>query len=250
MIGRTPVRRLAVGLALIVLATACDDSPALPAEHPTRQRSLSERIVGWARHASKMSAEHRSDLGLALAEASMPAVSGRLRIIVSGEDPVLARGSALALARTLHRRDGADGLVECWREDTNPFVRAACLDVLRDLDPAGFKALAETVASAQQPDLRARKAELEAPRPALPPSVPVMPLLDSDEASDRRRGLRLLLQLESAGAGEAGIDNAVVHALGDKDPQVALLASALLLRRSIRESPPPVSTAIPDGAMQ
>ena len=234
----------------MALAAGCDDSPALPAEHPTRQRSLSERIVGWARHASKMSAEHRGDLCLALAEASIPAVSGRLRIIVSGEDAVLSRGAALALAKTLHRRDGSEGLVECWREDTNPFVRTACLDVLRDLDAAAFKALAETVAASELPSLRARRFELDAPRPVLPTSVPVTPLLESDEPSDRRRGLRLLLQLESAGAGETGIDNAVVRSLGDKDPQVALLASALLLRRSIRESPPPVSTAIPDGAMQ
>jgi hypothetical protein len=41
-----------------------------------------------------------------------------------------------------------------------------------------------------------------------------------------------------------------VRGLRDQDPQVALLAAALLLRQSIAEVPPALSTAIPDGVMQ
>ena len=47
---------LGLGLALFV-AAACDDAPALPTDHATRQRSLAERIVGWARHARKLPAD-------------------------------------------------------------------------------------------------------------------------------------------------------------------------------------------------
>jgi hypothetical protein len=190
------------------------------------------------------------DVALAIAEASVPAVSGRLRLIVAGEDAELAGAAAVALSHTLFRREADEGLIDCWKTDTNEHVRAACLRLLRVKAKAALEALAKELETTKDAGLIARKAELTAPVPAPPALEPLLPLLDSDNPALRRKGLRLMLRVPGAGAGDVAVDNAVVRGLRDQDPQVALLAAALLLRQSIAEVPPALSTAIPDGVMQ
>ncbi len=244
------LRHLGGLVAALALAAACDDARPVPVDHSTRQRSLSEQIVGLVRHASTLGAEHKSDLALALAEVSVPSVSGRLRHLVAGEDAELAAAAATALSHTLHRREGAAGLVDCWKTDTNEHVRAACLRLLRDQERPALEGLVKELEAAKEPAQLACKAELAAPVPAPPALEPLVPLLSAEGVAQRRKGLRLMLRVPGAGAGDVAVDNALVRGLRDPDPQVALLAAALLLRQSIAASPPALSTAVPDGAMQ
>jgi hypothetical protein len=225
--------RVAVMLGAVLLG--CEGAPTLPAEHPARQRMLGERILARLYHLETTAPGERGDVALAIAEVVMPTEAPRLRLAVAGDDPTLAQGAALALARILDRREGAVGLATCARSDTNPFVRSACL---REL-------------AVEQPQL-ARG--IEAPGVAGTPWLsghtlrPVKPLLDSDDPEQRREGLRILLTVPQAEkAGEPRLENALVHALSDKDARVVLLASAVFLRRSLRVSPPPADAAVPDS---
>lgn len=236
-----------VALAGALLAAACDDAPVLATDHPTRQKTLGERLVGFARVSGSMSAEHKADLALALREASLPMLSGRLRLLVAEDDDEIATGASVALARTIHRREHAQGLAECWRDDTNGHLRAACALLLAESAPAALAALRAQVAASKSPAMAARAAELNVPAAAPEPARQVRPMLEADEPATRREALRYLLRQPSAIA--EGLENPVLKLVDDRDAQVSLLAAAVVLRKSIAESAPPESSAIPDSRL-
>lgn len=241
------MRRLVFAGLWTAAILGCEEKPVLPPGHPARQRTLSERLIAEIPRAKHRSPDERADVALALAEVVMPTQAGRLRLAVAGDDPVVAHGAAVALARIIRRREGGGALITCWEEDTNPFVRTSCLDELRLVDPKGLATLVAAVDGQWKPELFARKAELLAEVVQPPAARPVVPLLESDDPEQRREGLRLLLTLPTAGEGESRLESGLVHALTDPDGRVVMLASALFLRRSLSVSPPPIDAAVPDG---
>ncbi len=226
-----PRPRLRPPLLLLALA-ACHSTPAIPKSPVARQHVLGERILVALAHAKSESPSARSDLGLALGALVLPTQAPRLRLAVAGDDPSLAAGAAVALARITSRRDGQLGLLDCARHDTNSFVRAACGAKLRQVAPSLALKLPPPPA---------------APSAPLPSARDVSTLLESGQPRQRRAALRLLLTVPGADRrGDARLQRDLVDALGDADAQVALLASALFLRRSLALSPPPVDAALPD----
>ncbi len=216
-------------------AGACHAPVSLPKSAIARQQVLGERILVALAKARGGSPAATADLALAVSALKVPAQVPRLRLLVAGDDALLAAGAAIALCGIEARDGGKSGLADLARTDTNPFVREACRQELSHTAPAlseGLPPHPELIA----PLFRRRSGD-------------VLPLIESGSAEHRREGLRLLLTGPDR-PGNLRLDGDIVHALSDSDRRVALLASAVLLERSLASSPPPADAAVPDARLR
>jgi hypothetical protein len=215
-----PNWRLTVALLALVVLAACPRPEAPQTPPAVKQRGLAEKILRRAVRASTLSPEAREDLARAVGEVALPTHSARLRLIVAGEDPVLAKGAAKALAQIIHRREGEAGLRECVANETNDAVVAACK-----------QAVSSATAAELNPGELARR-------------------LESTQLEERRGALRTLLESPKLPASGGSLGAALLHAFSDPDEQVAMMAAAVQLRRLIAEHEPELETALPQGQMQ
>jgi hypothetical protein len=100
-------------------------------------------------------------------------------------------------------------LQECVKTETNSYVQAECARLLSG----------------------------EVRSPLTKPTKELVALLESDDAEQRRSGLRLILNSSQTAPGDDLLESALYHRLDDPDTRVRLLTSALYLRRSLVVSP-------------
>ena len=196
---------------LLLLAIAACHSPPKQPPPPKQPVEMGEQIFALLPKVAKADEATRSDAALALGEVVIPGYAPRLRLIVSGDDPVLAEGAAKALVSIrLLRAPGPETLADCSRTETNALVRNQCV-----------------------------RMQSAAATPVLIPLDLLRQQLESSDTEQRRQALRVLLNAPIDELRDPAVTAAPVHGLDDADMRVRLLANAAFLRRTLQENAAP-----------
>jgi hypothetical protein len=210
------MRRILVWACLSFLP-ACTKGPAdpLPAQPAKRQTDLAEKILASMPQLSQADAATQTDGALAISQIAVPGYSPFLRLLVSGPNPILVHGAAVALVDIRLLRDkGPDTLLKCTQTETNPAVLAECQRRIMH--------------SGTQTD---------------PTPVPeVVRELGSTNVELQRSGLRHLLDLPDDTLQNPDVVRELAHHINDADLRVRLLTDAVFLRQSLHKDPPKPET--------
>lgn len=166
-------------LAAVLLAACRSQQPDLSENQPTRQKTLSEKVLRRVAQAAAGSVEDRADAALALGEVVIPGQAPRLRLLAAGDDAVTADGAAVALVRILLLREPDDlaALEGCVRTESNAVVRAQCLRVLAPFAKASSWAVVEKALAAEEAPVREAAYALLAAAPSFAPREAALSLL-------------------------------------------------------------------------
>jgi hypothetical protein len=205
---RVTVRRAGLPLIAAMLLAACPshEQDSAGGKGPEREPlNLAGLIFTGLPKLPANDPPAREDGALAVAEIAVPGYAPRLRLLVAGDDDVLARGAAKALVRIrlMRENDRQATLAECTKTETNRWVREECARQMAGSPEAS----------------------------ASPSAAEVLPALRSGGAEERRAALRRLLAGSSApdGATQEGL----VHLLKDDDLRVRLLTEAVFLKAAL-----------------